>query len=76
MFVVGRRNENLFKKVDAALAYIEAHQAEVEAEYQQVLQSAAENRQYWEERNREHFARIAAIPPKLRQETMRAKLQA
>jgi uncharacterized protein (DUF433 family) len=55
-------------QVDAALSYIEAHQAEVEAEYQQVLQIAEENRQYWEERNREHFARRAATPPKLGQE--------
>ena len=47
-------------QVDAALSYIEARQAEVEAEYQEVLQIAEDNRQYWEERNREHFARLAA----------------
>jgi uncharacterized protein (DUF433 family) len=64
------------KQVDAALAYIKAHQAEVEAEYQEVLHIAEDNRQYWEEHNREHFARIAAIPPKSGQETLRAKLQA
>jgi uncharacterized protein (DUF433 family) len=63
-------------QVDAALSYIKAHQAEVEAEYQQVLQIAEENRQYWQERNREHFARIAATPPKPGQEAIRAKLQA
>lgn len=63
-------------QVDAALSYIEAHQAEVEAEYQQVLQIAEGNRQYWEERNRKHFARIAAMPPKPGQEAIRAKLQA
>jgi uncharacterized protein (DUF433 family) len=63
-------------QVEAALFYIGAHQAEVEAEYQQVLKTAEENRQYWEERNREHFARIAAIPPKPGQEAIRAKLQA
>ncbi|QZZ19903.1 DUF433 domain-containing protein [Leptothermofonsia sichuanensis E412] len=63
-------------QVDAALSYIKAHQAEVEAEYQQVLQIAEGNRQYWEERNREHFARIAAMPPKPGQEAIRAKLQA
>jgi uncharacterized protein (DUF433 family) len=64
------------KQIDAALAYIKAHQAEVEAEYQEVLRIAEDNRQYWKERNREHFARIAAIPPKSGQETLRAKLQA
>jgi len=63
-------------QVNAALAYIEAHQAEVEAEYQEVLQLAEDNRQYWEERNREHFARFAAMPPKSGQEALRAKLQA
>lgn len=63
-------------QVDAALSYIEAHQAEVEAEYQQVLQIAEDNRQYWEERNREHFARLAATPPKPGQDVIYAKLQA
>jgi uncharacterized protein (DUF433 family) len=63
-------------RVDAALSYIQAHQAEVEAEYQQVLQIAEENRRYWEERNREHFARIATMPAKPGQEAIRAKLQA
>lgn len=63
-------------QVDAALSYIEAHRSEVEAEYQQVLQIAEDNRQYWEERNREHFARLAATPAKPGQEAIRAKLQA
>lgn len=64
------------ERINAALSYIETHQAEVEAEYQQVLQIAAENQQYWEERNRQHFARIAAIPSKPGQEAICAKLQA
>ncbi|WP_277128022.1 hypothetical protein [Chlorogloeopsis fritschii] len=42
-------------------SYIGTHQAEVQAEYQQVLKIAEDNRQYWEERNREHFARLAAL---------------
>jgi uncharacterized protein (DUF433 family) len=62
-------------QVNAALSYIEAHQAEVEAEYQEVLQIAEDNRQYWEERNREHFARLAAMPPKPGHEALRAKVQ-
>jgi uncharacterized protein (DUF433 family) len=41
------------EQVNAALSYIEANRAEVEAEYQIVLQEAEEIRQYWEERNRE-----------------------
>ena len=58
-----------------ALAYIEAHRDEVEAEYQHVLQTAQEIRQYWEERNRERFAQIAAQQPNPGLEALRAKLQ-
>ncbi|RUR72477.1 DUF433 domain-containing protein [Chlorogloeopsis fritschii PCC 9212] len=64
------------EQIDAALAYIEAHRTEVEAEYQTVLEEAEELRQYWEEQNRELFARIAAKPPKPGTEAIRAKLQA
>jgi uncharacterized protein (DUF433 family) len=61
---------------DAAISYIEANRAEVEAEYQIVVKEDEENRQYWKERNREHFARIAVLPPKPGQEEVRAKLAA
>ena len=64
------------EQIHAALSYIEANRAEVEAEYQLVLQQAEESRRYWEERNREHFARIAAMPPKPGREALRAKLRA
>lgn len=64
------------EQIHSALAYIETHSIEVEAEYQECLQTAAEIRQYWEERNREKFAKIAAMPPKPGQEALRAKLQA
>lgn len=64
------------EQVNAALSYIEANRAEVEAEYQAVLKEAEEIRQYWEERNRERFAQIKALPPKPGQEAIRAKLQA
>jgi uncharacterized protein (DUF433 family) len=63
-------------QVAAALSYIEAHQDEVEAEYQQVLQLAEENQKYWEDRNREHFTRIAEMSLKRGQEAIHAKLQA
>lgn len=52
------------EQINTALAYIEAHRADVEAEYQQVLKEAEELRQYYEEQNRERVARIAAQPPK------------
>ena len=62
------------QQIADVLAYIADHQAEVEAEYQQVLHQAEETRRYWEERNRERFARIAALPPKPEQAAVRAKL--
>lgn len=62
-------------QINAALTYIEVNRAEVEAEYQVVLKQAKENQQYWEERNREHFAYIAAMPPKPGREALWAKLQ-
>jgi uncharacterized protein (DUF433 family) len=64
------------EQVDAALSYIDAYRAEVEAEYQLVLKEAEELRQYYEEQNRERAARIAAKPPKPGTETIRAKLKA
>jgi uncharacterized protein (DUF433 family) len=64
------------QQIADVMAYIEAHRDDVEAEYQVVLQTAQENRQYWEERNRERLAQIATLPPKPGQEALRAKLQA
>lgn len=62
-------------QISAALSYIEENHAEVEAEYQIVLKQAEEIRQYWEERNREHSAYVAAMPLKLEREALWAKLQ-
>lgn len=64
------------EQVNSALAYINSHQTDVEAEYQEGLQATEEIRQYWEEQNRERFAKIASMPPKPGQEVLRAKLQA
>lgn len=64
------------EQINAALSYIEANRPEVEAEYQLVLKQSEENRQYWEERNRKHFARALAMPPRPRQEALWEKLQA
>ena len=55
--------------------YIEAHRPEVQREYRAVLQTAEENRRYWQERNQERFARIASSPPKPEHAEVRAKLQ-
>jgi hypothetical protein len=64
------------KQMADIMEYIEAHRAEVEQEYQTVLQHAEENRQYWEERNRTRREQIARTPPKPGQEKIRARLQA
>ncbi|MEQ8466431.1 DUF433 domain-containing protein [Coleofasciculus sp. E1-EBD-02] len=62
------------EQMNGVLAYIEAHQAEVEAKYQEVLQTAQEIRDYWQERNRERLAKIAAAPPRSGYEAVRLKL--
>lgn len=64
------------EQINVALAYIETHRAEVEAEYQQVLQETEELRQYYEEQNRERVARSAAKPPKPGTEAAWEKLRA
>ena len=63
-------------QIDVALAYIETHRADVEAEYQQVLQETEDLRQYYEEQNRERAARSAAKPPKPGTEIAWEKLRA
>ncbi|MCC5662375.1 DUF433 domain-containing protein [Nostoc sp. CHAB 5784] len=63
------------KQLESALSYIETNRTEVEAEYQEVLKTAEEIRQYWQERNRDRLSQIAAIPPKPGQEALWKKLQ-
>jgi len=62
-------------QISSVVSYIDSHKTEVETEYQEVLQIAEENRQYWQEHNRELFARIAVISPSSSFEKVRAKLQ-
>jgi uncharacterized protein (DUF433 family) len=63
------------EQINTALSYIKENQTQVETEYQEVLQTREEIRQYWEERNLEHFANIAAKPRKPEQEALWAKLK-
>ncbi len=63
-------------QINTALAYIEAHRAQVEAEYQQVLKETEELQKYYEEQNRERVARSAAKPPKPGTEIAWEKLRA
>lgn len=64
------------EQLDAALSYIEANHAEVEAEYQTIARETQETRKYWEDSNRDRLAQIAETPPKPGQEEVYAKLQA
>lgn len=64
------------EQINAALTYIEENRSEVEAEYQIVLKEAKELREYYEERNRDLIARLAAKPPKPGTEAAWEKLQA
>jgi uncharacterized protein (DUF433 family) len=61
-------------QVASALEYIDTHRAEVEAEYEQVLQAAEESRAYWEERNRERGPEVLTAPES-GQDSLRAKLE-
>jgi uncharacterized protein (DUF433 family) len=63
-------------QMTAALAYIEAHRTEVEAEYQQVLQDAEDLRKYYEKQNRDRVSRSASRPPKPGTEAAWEKLRA
>jgi uncharacterized protein (DUF433 family) len=64
------------EQINAALTYIEANRAEVEAEYQVVLREAEELRQYYEAQNHDLIARLATQPPKPGMEAAWEKLQA
>jgi len=62
------------KQTSDILKYIEIHREEVETEYKQVLDYADEIRQYWEERNRNHLAKIRNTPPEPGREHLYTKL--
>ena len=62
-------------QINAALAYIEANRADVEAEYQQVLETREEIYQYWQARNCDRFEHLAATAHEPEQEMLWAKLE-
>jgi uncharacterized protein (DUF433 family) len=62
-------------QIQAALVYIEAHRAEVEAQYQQVLRQAEENRAYWEARNRERLEQIDRLPSSSEKASIEARIR-
>lgn len=57
-----------------ALDYIAAHQAEVTAEYEEIVRQAEERQQSWEERLREHLAQTPAPPPTPEKAALYARL--
>ena len=63
------------EQINMALSYIEEHRADIEAEYQQVLEETEKLQKYWEEQNSGLFTRIAAKPPKSGTEAIKAKLK-
>ncbi|MBZ8181132.1 DUF433 domain-containing protein [Oscillatoria salina] len=63
------------EQIQVALSYIQANKTQVEAEYQEVLQTRKEIRQYWEDRNRQRFYQIAAMPHKQEDSALWAKLE-
>lgn len=64
------------RQTEEVLAYIDQHAAEVEAEYQRILVQADEHRQYWQQRNAQRLADIAAHPRNPAQEAIWQKLEA
>jgi len=64
------------EQISGVLTYIRANRAQVESEYQIVLQKAKENRRYWTEYNREHLEKVAAMPHKPEHEEIWTKLKA
>jgi hypothetical protein len=63
------------EQMNGVLSYIAEHRNEVEAEYQEVLKTAEQNRAYWEERNRERLLAISKQPPSPGKEALYAKLK-
>ncbi len=51
------------EQIDCVMKYIDKHREEFEAEYDQVVKDAEEDRKYWEERNRERFEKIKKMGP-------------
>jgi uncharacterized protein (DUF433 family) len=63
------------QQFNAAIAYIENHREQVEAEYQQVLQESDANRHYWEKINKDRFAQLTKHSPKPENQKAWEKLQ-
>lgn len=63
------------KQIADIMDYIKKNRSKLEAEYQLVVQHAEDIQKYWEKRNQERFAKIAAMPHKPGTEELWAKLE-
>jgi hypothetical protein len=63
------------QEIADVVGYIAAHREEFDAEYQNIVQHAEENRKYWRDRNRDLMERIKATPPSPEVAAKRAKLE-
>lgn len=61
-------------QLSAVLSYIEEHEQQVEAEYQEILDNATEIREYWQAYNRERLAKLSSDPPSKGYEKVRTRL--
>jgi uncharacterized protein (DUF433 family) len=64
------------RQIQDAMSYLDEHRTEVEEEYRQVLLTAEENRQYWEDRNRERLEAFVSSPSTSDKTTLYEKLAA
>jgi uncharacterized protein (DUF433 family) len=64
------------RQINDVVAYVDQHQAEVEAEYQQVVAYAAAERAKWEARNRDVLAVLSRGPSDPEKARLRTKLDA
>lgn len=62
-------------EINVALAYIADHPVAVEAEYEEVRATREDIYQFWQDKNREHFARIATKPRTASQLELLARLE-
>ncbi len=64
------------EQVRDVLSYLAAHRDAVEREYAQVVRQAEEQRQFWEQKNRDRLAQGPVSPETPEQTALRAKLRA
>ena len=63
------------KQLHDIMDYINTYQNEAEAEYEEALKLAEESRRYWEEVNKERFAKIATSPVPPKNAAIRARIE-